>query len=294
MGTMQGPEASRQNLSAKEFELIRQLIQSRAGQGREMAYEELEGYEVPPRTQFSMLNKPAVTIKEGHFNFNMACIRLFANVQYVLPVVNASKHRLAVIPCAEEESSSIDWARMRADQKWVNKSITNRDLVSKIGAFMKWRMDCRYKVLGEVRLSPRGPILVFELDEAIMFTKQEVAYTDAETGEARTKKKDIKYYPEKYRGKIGMAYSDYAEARQMSMFEDISNYFSQDDEASSSISAACNLPEHLRTNAQEASNTSPSNKDSMDLPGEGERDTQGESDSVGYTQNDSDGGDGGE
>ena len=56
MGTVQGPEASRQNLSAKEFELIRQLIQSRAGQGREMAYEELEGYEVPPRTQFSMLN----------------------------------------------------------------------------------------------------------------------------------------------------------------------------------------------------------------------------------------------
>ena len=44
MGTVQGPEASRQNLSAKEFELIRQLIQSRAGQGREMAYEELEGY----------------------------------------------------------------------------------------------------------------------------------------------------------------------------------------------------------------------------------------------------------
>lgn len=291
MGTTQRPEASRQSLSAKEFELIRQLVQSRAGQGREMAYEELEGYEVPPRTQFSMLNKPAVTIKEGHLNFNMACIRLFANVQYILPVVNASKHRLAVIPCAEEEPSSIDWARVRADQKWVNKTITNHDLVSKIGAFMKWRKDGRYKVLGEVRLSPRGPILVFELDEAIMFAKQQVEYTDAETGEMRRKKKDIKYYPEKYRGKIGMAYSDYAEARQMNMFEDIENYFGQDDETSSSISAACGIPNHSYTNGQEASSPSERSKDSIGFQGEDEHYTQGESDSVGYPQNGFDGGD---
>ena len=32
--------------------------------------------ELPPRTQFSMLNKPAVSIKYGVMKFNMACIAI--------------------------------------------------------------------------------------------------------------------------------------------------------------------------------------------------------------------------
>lgn len=223
------PENRKQEFSSHEVELIQQLIQSRMGRKQEMViYEELDEYEVPPRTQFSMLSKPAVTIKDGQLNFNMASIRLFENVQHILPVINEKKHRLAVIPCVEEEMSSIDWARKRADDTWTNKQITNRDLVNKIGTFMKWSKDCRYKILGEVRLSARGPILVFELDEAIQFVREDVEYLDEETGEVKIKKKDIKFYPEKYKGKIGMSYSEYAEARQMSLFEDFTNYFGQD------------------------------------------------------------------
>ena len=231
---MTNPEERKQEFSSHEIELIQQLIQSRLGRKQEMVYEELEGYEVPPRTQFSMLSKPAVTIRDGQLNFNMASIRLFENIQHILPVVNETRHRLAVIPCTEEEMSSIDWARKRADDTWTNKQITNRDLVNKIGTFMKWSKDCRYKILGEVRLSARGPILVFELDEAIMFRKEEVEYLDEDTGETKIKKKDVKFYPEKYKGRIGMSYSEYAEARQMSLFEDFTNYFGQDGTAVSS------------------------------------------------------------
>lgn len=223
-----GPESQAQTFSEREYELIQQLVQSRVGSDQELQYENLEEYQIPPRTQFSMLKKPAVTIKNGQINFNMASIRLFENIQYVLPVVNEKRHRLAVIPCKEEEMSSIDWARKRKDGVWVSKSITNRDLVSKIGSFMNWDTNCRYKILGEVRLSARGPILVFELDEAIMFTTEKTEYLDETTGEVKMKRKDIKFYPEKYKGRIGMSYSDYAESRQLNMFEDFANYFSQD------------------------------------------------------------------
>lgn len=223
-----GPEENAQKFSAKEFELIQQLIKTRMESNQDLQFESLEGYEVPPRTQFSMLKKPAVTIKNGQLNFNMACIRLFEGVQYILPIVHENKRRLAIIPCQEEESCSIDWARKNKEDNWVNKQITNKDLVAKIGAFMKWDTNCRYKVLGEVRMSPRGLILVFDLNEAIMFCPQEEEYLDEETGETKVKKKDVKYYPEKYKGKIGMSYSDYAETRQLSLFEDFSNYFQQD------------------------------------------------------------------
>ena len=57
--------------------VIRELAQIRKEHKRELEYEKFDGYELPPRTQFSMLNKPAVSIKYGVMKFNMACIRLF-------------------------------------------------------------------------------------------------------------------------------------------------------------------------------------------------------------------------
>src|SRR5699024_8885726 len=90
-----GPEQNTQKFSAMEFELIQKLLEMRRQSGQELQFEGLEGYEIPPRTQFSMLNKPAVSIKNGQLNFNMACIRLFEGVKYILPIVNEEKHKLA-------------------------------------------------------------------------------------------------------------------------------------------------------------------------------------------------------
>ena len=74
-----------QELSVREISLIRELAQIRKEHKRELEYEKFDGYELPPRTQFSMLNKPAVSIKYGVMKFNMACIRLFEGIKYVLP-----------------------------------------------------------------------------------------------------------------------------------------------------------------------------------------------------------------
>ena len=52
-----------QEMSAREISLIRELAQIRKEYKRELEYEKFDGYELPPRTQFSMLNKPAVSIK---------------------------------------------------------------------------------------------------------------------------------------------------------------------------------------------------------------------------------------
>ena len=74
-GTYRMEEKSRaQELSVREISLIRELAQIRKEHKRELEYEKFDGYELPPRTQFSMLNKPAVSIKYGVMKFNMACI----------------------------------------------------------------------------------------------------------------------------------------------------------------------------------------------------------------------------
>ena len=60
--------------------------------------------------------------------FNMACIRLFEGIKYVLPILHPNKKRLALIMCPEEDSASVEWARQK-DENWVNKDITSLEFV---------------------------------------------------------------------------------------------------------------------------------------------------------------------
>lgn len=207
-------------------ELIRRLVKSRMAQKQQLEYEDLDGYVLPPRTQFSMLKKPAVTIKYGRMTFNMACIRLFESVQYILPLIHPEKKKLTIVTCAEEESASVQWARIRStDGEWVNRDITSDDFIYNVYKMMGWKPGCRYKVLGRVANSREGLVLVFDLEEAVMFASKPVEIVNEETGEV--KKKQVKYYPDAYKDVIGKSYNDYIEARQMNLFEYLEDYVGQ-------------------------------------------------------------------
>lgn len=218
---MSTTEQKTSGYTAKEQELIRQLVQARLEQKSELGFEDLDSYELPPRTQFSMLNKPAVSIKHREMTFNMACIRLFEGVQYILPFTSRPKKRVAVVTCSEEESESVQWARLNKKGVWTNRTIVSEEYLAKLFDLMGWDPTCRYKVMGRVTNSERGLILVFDLEEAILFTTPE-EYVDRRTGEV--KKRQIKYYPDEYKDRIGKSYKDYLEKYQMSMFEQLSDY----------------------------------------------------------------------
>lgn len=211
-----------QGYSAKEAQLIRELVQARMEQNNELEYENFDGYEIPPRTQFSMLNKPAVSIKYGQMTFNKACIRLFEGVRYILTPINSVKKRLAVICCTEEEGASVEWAKKKKNDTWESKTISSVEVCEKLYRLMGWDRNCRYKVLGRIANSDRGLVLLFDLEEAIMFTPQPEEYVDKKTG--AVKKRRVSYYPDMYKDRIGRSYNDYAAAQQMSMFEPLDDY----------------------------------------------------------------------
>ncbi len=64
--------------------------------------------------------------------------------------------------------------------------------------------------------------MLFDLEEAIMFTPKPQEYTDPVTGE--TKKKQIKFFPDVYKDRIGKSYNDYISGHQMNLFEDFIGY----------------------------------------------------------------------
>ena len=217
-----------QSYNFTDQELIRQLVKSRMAQGQELEFEDLSGYELPPRTQFSMLSKPAVSIKYGKMTFNMASVRMFDEALFILTPVNRDKKRLMVVPCKEEESASLQWARIReSDDTKVNRTISSEEFILKLYKMMGWKLNCRYKILGRGALAKPGPmpVLIFDLEEAIMFDSKPMEFVDEETGEI--KKKQVKYYPEEYKDCIGKSYNDYIEAKQMNIFEFLDEYTGQ-------------------------------------------------------------------
>lgn len=225
-----GQENNIQNGNADSYnfndqDLIRQLIQSRMSQGQKLEVEDLSGYELPPRSQFSMLSKPAVTFKYGQMTFSMASVRLFEACSFILTPVHRGKKRMSVVPCTEEEASSLQWSRKRqADGMVVNRGITSREFIAKIYRMMGWSVNCRYKVMGRLAIGKPYdiPILVFDLEEAIMFDSKPVEIVNEETGEI--KKQQVMYYPDRYKDCIGKSYTDYMEGKQMTMFEYLDEY----------------------------------------------------------------------
>ena len=100
--------------------------------------------------------------------------------------------------------------------------ITSLEFVENIFRLMNWNRECRYKVLGRVANSDQGLCMLFDLEEAIMFTPKPQEYADPLTGEM--KKKQMKFFPDTYRNRIGKSYNDYIADHQMNMFEDFIGY----------------------------------------------------------------------
>ena len=207
--------------SPKEQELIRQLVQERLGKKNAIEFESLDDYVVPPNMFFSMIKKPAVSIRGNRMEFYMSSSRLFEGVQYVLPMLSERKKRMVVAICAEEELSSVEWARLKKG-KWVNKNITCPEYVQNIYKMMNWQTNCRYKVYGNLANSERGLVLVFDLTAAVMFDPLPEEYFDKKSG--KMKKRINKFYPDEIRMKLGRSYSDYVAIQERSSFESLSGY----------------------------------------------------------------------
>lgn len=216
-----GTSDKMEGYSPKEQELIRQLVQERLGKKNAIEFESLDDYVVPPNMFFSMIKKPAVSIRGNRMEFNMSSIRLFEGVQYVLPMLSERKKRMVVAICAEEELSSVEWARLKKG-KWVNKNITCPEYVQNIYKMMNWQPNCRYKVYGNLANSERGLVLVFDLSAAVMFDPLPEEYFDKKTG--KMKKRINKFYPDEIRMKLGRSYSDYVAIQERSSFESLSGY----------------------------------------------------------------------
>ncbi|MBR3243010.1 MAG: hypothetical protein IKF90_09965 [Parasporobacterium sp.] len=211
------------HMSEKEFDLLQELMKEHLKENEELQFESLADYELPPRTQFALQNKPSVTLKGNKMQFSMSAVRMFKEYRYIIPMINAKTKRISIIPCMEEDSATVEWSRIQASTgKLQSKQITSEDFIRKIFDFMGWRADCRYKIIGRLAYSEHGMILVFDLEEAVMHAPKKQQIYDPISG--TTKMKDVKYYPDRYKNCFGMTYSDYIAMKNQNELEQIGDY----------------------------------------------------------------------
>ena len=130
------------------------------------------------------------------------------------------------------------YARVSTSSEEQISSIENQTLyyTKKIAETENWNLQDIYSDEGKsgtslrkrdafkrmMRDSDQGLCMLFDLEEAIMFTPKPQEYADPLTGEM--KKKQMKFFPDTYRNRIGKSYNDYIADHQMNMFEDFIGY----------------------------------------------------------------------
>lgn len=113
---------------------------------------------------------------------------------------------------------SLDEPQIIVGKKYRNHSDIEKESTQPFG-FVKYKTDADQEKELE---SSNIMILVFEMEEAIMFAPKKEEFGDSVTGEI--KKRQVKYYQDTYKNKIGRSYTEYEQYRQMNLFEDFGAY----------------------------------------------------------------------
>ena len=209
------------SMGKKKTTLITDMCLSQEAMLRDKAFERLLANDMKfPRFPWILFENALKEALRKHRIYNLATCKRYVRL-LAFCFDKSSKKRLAAVPCSEEESATVEWSRLKNDA-YISKTITSPDYVEKIFEIMNWDRTCRYKALGRLAQTERGLALIFDLQEAIMFAPKPVEYIDKITGQ--TKKRQVKYYPDEYKYKIGKSYNDYVAFQQQSLFENLEEY----------------------------------------------------------------------
>ena len=182
-------------------------------EGGLQSLEELNDFQVVRSEFISTTFSPKMGVNNNKLVFSSTCIRLFENVQYVLPLVNTFSKRVVIIPCSANEKGALRWCNIRND-KVKPRYVTCKIFGGKIFDMMNWIPENRYKIQAVYQELKGVRLLVFNLRECEMVVPEVVTKDD---GTKTTVRKQ--YFPFEWKDSFGMTYAEYKEAYQVNIDE---------------------------------------------------------------------------
>ena len=210
-------------LSSQELEMVRDYASVRAANKRPLKYNSMETFTQSHPGKFPRLSTPQMTLKPKtkHMMFNTSAVLAFDGLAYIIPFHDYDRKQIVILPVAEEELSSLRWARMK-DDKWIPRPISCEDFLEEVYYNIGLDRSKTYKCMAEVQQTPRGLALMFDMATAWEAPSQKEEVTDVITGEIKMKR--VKHYPERFKNGGGLSFDEYEAGRKNRAFNSLEGF----------------------------------------------------------------------
>ena len=152
------------------------------------------------RVRGELLNptfKAKITFSVDGVVFNMACVNLFPDNQYIVIYVDEANQRIIIEPCTSTERDSLKFAIFK-DGRNNPRKCTARIFCSMIYGMMGWNRTARYRIMALHQELGAKQVIVFNLDECLQVFTEVVTSDDGQK-----KRSTILNMPKDWEGRYG-------------------------------------------------------------------------------------------
>jgi hypothetical protein len=141
--------------------------------------------------------KPKITLAVDSVTFNMSCVNLLPDNQYVVINIDDNNQRIIIEPCMAYDRDSLKFAFVKNDRNNPRKCVA-KFFCSMVYEMMGWNRVAKYRSLAIYQEFNDKKIIVFNLDECLQLFSEIV---DSEDG--KKKRNTIINMPEDWKGRFG-------------------------------------------------------------------------------------------
>jgi hypothetical protein len=163
--------------------------------------------------------KPKITLAYKTMRFNMACVNLFPDCQYVAINIDWQKRRrLYVVPAMYYDNTSFKFANFNSKiGKNVPRPINTKYFCQFLFEFMKWDPNAKYRILTIFHVFGDKKVLLFNLDDSLQVFSETI-----ETEDGKKKRRTTPpIFPLDWKGRFGHTIGEYAEKRRLDFSNEV-------------------------------------------------------------------------
>lgn len=173
---------------------------------------DLKGFQVVRREFFAHTREPSIIFNDGKISVNTACVRKFADVEYVQILVHREKQQLAIRPCDELDLFSVRWGTTKNGKRFP-RAVTGKLFFMMICDMMGWNPEYRYKILGRLCKANGEKLFAFDLKSSETYERS----ATEPNGKRRTSR--IPVFPLEWKNQFGIPFEEQHQALQINMFD---------------------------------------------------------------------------
>ena len=163
------------------------------------------GFQIVRMQMFSTFCSPAVRLSDTSIAFTTACMKKFADVEYVELLFHPVLKRLAVRPCDANTAGAVHWGRQRSG-RWIASPRSAAVFSRPLFQIMSWEAGNVYRICALCYRENGERLLLFDLSDAeVVRSKQKDENTDVDTVKANPSPRPARIFPSAWAETFGPA-----------------------------------------------------------------------------------------